>query len=124
MCFGVYICIFTLYFMFIAANIVCCRLRHQDARWTHHSFNKLVAVTILQSFAFFCEFLCIGGGANCSLYPGCPMGNRFVFATLESCGSHHHICLRGVIHSESCEKLLPTSALTCSNSDCKHICYE
>jgi hypothetical protein len=34
MFFGVYICIFTLYFMFIVANIVCCRLRHQDARCT------------------------------------------------------------------------------------------
>jgi hypothetical protein len=33
--FGVHICIFTLSFMFIAANIVGCRLRHQDARCTH-----------------------------------------------------------------------------------------
>jgi hypothetical protein len=23
---------------------------------------------------FFCKFLCIGGGANCSLCPSCPMG--------------------------------------------------
>jgi hypothetical protein len=35
MCFGVYMCIFTLCFMFIAANIVGCRLRNQDARCTH-----------------------------------------------------------------------------------------
>jgi hypothetical protein len=34
MCFGVYICIFKLCFMFIAANIVGCRLRHQDVRCT------------------------------------------------------------------------------------------
>jgi hypothetical protein len=27
--------------MFIAANLVCCRLRHQDARCTHRQFNKL-----------------------------------------------------------------------------------
>jgi hypothetical protein len=35
MCFGLYICIFTLCCMFIAANIVGCRLRHQDTRCTH-----------------------------------------------------------------------------------------
>jgi hypothetical protein len=34
MCFGVYICIFTLCFMFIAANIVCCRLKQQNAQCT------------------------------------------------------------------------------------------
>jgi hypothetical protein len=51
--------------MFITANIVCCRLRHQDARCTHRYFNKLVAVTILQSFAFFFLqiFMYSGGGA-------------------------------------------------------------
>jgi hypothetical protein len=65
--------------MFIAANIVGCRLRHKDARCTHRQFNKLVSVTILQSFAFFFFFLRIfmylgGGGANRSLCPGCPIG--------------------------------------------------
>jgi hypothetical protein len=40
MCFGVYICIFTLCFMFIAANIVGCRLRHQDARCTHSLLSQ------------------------------------------------------------------------------------
>jgi hypothetical protein len=48
--------------MFIAANIVCCRLRHQDARCTHRWFNKLVAVTILQSFAFFANVSVWGRG--------------------------------------------------------------
>jgi hypothetical protein len=54
---------YMLCFMFIAANIVGCRLRHQDARCTHRSSNKIVAATKLQSIAFFfCKFLCAGRG--------------------------------------------------------------
>jgi hypothetical protein len=49
--------------MFIAANIVGYRLRHQNARCTHRLLNKLVAVTILQSYAFFGKFLCREEGA-------------------------------------------------------------
>jgi hypothetical protein len=70
-CFGVYICIFKLCFMFSAENIVCCRLRPQDARCTqctHRYFYKLVAATILQRFAFFFFF------ANFYVQEGAPTG--------------------------------------------------
>jgi hypothetical protein len=60
--------------MFIAANIVGCHLGHQDERCIHRWFNELVAVTILQSFAFFLQIFMYLGSANCSLCPGCPMG--------------------------------------------------
>jgi hypothetical protein len=64
--------------MFIAANIVCCRLRHQDAQCTHRYSNKLVGVTILQSVTFFLLQIFMywegGGGTNCSLCPSWLMG--------------------------------------------------
>jgi hypothetical protein len=64
MCFGVYICIFTLCLMFIAANIVCCRLRHQDARCTHRSINSLLSQYCKASLFFFFKFLCTRGGGG------------------------------------------------------------
>jgi hypothetical protein len=71
MCFGVYICIFKLCFMFIAANIVCCRLRHQDARCpTVSSINSLL--TILQSFAFFCAHFYVWGAPTVRFAPVVP----------------------------------------------------
>jgi hypothetical protein len=59
--------------MFIAANIVSCRLRHQDAGCTHRQFNKLVAVTILQSVTFLCKFLCTGGGGGAPTFRIAPV---------------------------------------------------
>jgi hypothetical protein len=86
--FGVYTCIFTLCFMFIAADIVGCCLRHQDARCTHCFFNKLVAVTILQSFAFFfANFYVWGwGGPTVGFAPVVPWANT-------GSGRHDHILL-------------------------------
>jgi hypothetical protein len=55
--------------MFIAANIVGCRLGHQDARCTHRSFNILVAVTILESFEFFANFYVWGWGRQLFALP-------------------------------------------------------
>jgi hypothetical protein len=77
MCFGVYICIFTLCFMFIAANTVFATLdiKTRDVP-TISSINSLLSQYCKNSH-FFANFYVlggVGGGANCSLCPGCPMG--------------------------------------------------
>jgi hypothetical protein len=53
-------------FFHVMLHVYFCKYWHQDIKMPMYPllFNKLIAVTILQSFAiFFCIFLCRGGGA-------------------------------------------------------------
>jgi hypothetical protein len=47
--------------MFIAANIVCCRLRHQDARCTPPLVQQTRCCHNIAKLSIFCKFLCTGG---------------------------------------------------------------
>jgi hypothetical protein len=68
--------------MFIAANIVGCRLRHQDARSSVNSLLSQFCKTSLFFFFFFANFYVCGGGRQLFALPWLSHGQRPALTTI------------------------------------------